>query len=446
MSSSSRGSTSSRSSSVSAATNFAEFHVLPAWFETLQNTVFLSALILAEMFVNGLMMTFGIVPDIQNPATWGIFGTLGVVVMFAAGMLMGGMSVRCSSAFFVAAKEHDWGFAAANLLGLFLFGVPEVWASLVERSTHLQINAPDRLAMSVTGNTNWGVTPTAILISIGLPLAAAYWGISSHKRPAKTPEQIAQEQRVKLAQLAYEEAVEIRTKEKNARIRDAQLRGAASTAATVKASWQQVRSGAAEHSDTRYDAHADADTDTDTGPDDDPDDDPGGGVRAHRGTQTGATPTAAELRSLPQLLPLPNRTPLNGLTAVQRVRKSQQVRTSDLAEILGVSESRALTLLRDVPMVAQDGTHSRAAYVAPLTSVKAHLKAYHPAHYAALQAAIRPGGRATRASHGGAQRLSYPRNGSRQTSAAMTGARLALVGPRSGTPSVTQSDDGYAEA
>jgi hypothetical protein len=445
MSSSSSSST-QRSSSVSAASDFAEFHVLPAWFETLQNTVFLSALILAEMFVNGLMMTFGIVPDIQNPATWGIFGTLGVIVMFAAGMLMGGMSVRCSSAFFVAAKEHDWGFALANLIGLVLFGVPEVWASLVERSTHLQVNAPDRLAMSLTGNTNWGVTPTAILISIGLPLAAAYWGISSHKRPSKTPEQIAQEQRVKLAQLAYEEAVEIRTKEKVARIREAQLRGAASTAATAKESWQRVRSGAAAHSDASGASGSDAGSDAGSDPDTDPDDDPSGGTRVLRGTQGSALPNAAALRSLPHLVPSSNRTPLNGLTAVQRVRKSQQVRTSDLADILGVSESRALTLLRDVPEVSQDGAHTRAAYIAPLSSVKAHLRTYHPAHYVALQAAIRPGGRATRASHSSSD--------ARRSATPMALRPLALVGthpsthPGSHSASLrgAPSDDGYAEA
>jgi|GEM_PF-4033334 len=173
---------------------------LPPWFEKLQDTVFLSALILAEMFVNGLMMTYGIVPNINDPRSWGIFGTVGVVVMFAAGMLMGGMSVRCSSAFFLAAKDHDWGFAAANLIGLFIFGMPEIWASLVERSTHLQVNAPDRLAMSVFGATNWAVTPTTVFISVALPFAAAYWGISSRKAPTKTIEEIEAERERKLAE------------------------------------------------------------------------------------------------------------------------------------------------------------------------------------------------------------------------------------------------------
>jgi len=178
----------------------ATVHVLPRWFETLQDTVFLSALIAAEMFVNGLMMTYGIVPDIEDPLTWGIFGFIGVAVMFAAGMLMGGMSVRCSSALFLAAKEHDWGFALANLIGLFLFGMPEIWASLVERSTHLRANAPDRLAMQVFGATNWAVTPTTLFISIALPLAAAYWGISSRKAPAKTVEDIEADRARKLAE------------------------------------------------------------------------------------------------------------------------------------------------------------------------------------------------------------------------------------------------------
>src|SRR5258706_1141632 len=178
----------------------AAVHVLPRWFETLQDTVFLSALIAAEMFVNGLMMTYGIVGDIENPLTWGVFGLIGVVVMFAAGMLMGGMSVRCSSALFLAAKEHDWGFALANLIGLFLFGMPEIWASLVERSTHLQANAPDRLAMQEFGATNWAVTPTTLFISIALPLAAAYWGISSRKAPAKSMEDIEADRARKLAE------------------------------------------------------------------------------------------------------------------------------------------------------------------------------------------------------------------------------------------------------
>src|SRR5260370_37793906 len=94
----------------------ATVHVLPHWFETLQDTVFLSALIAAEMFVNGLMMTYGIVPDIEDPLTWGIFGFIGVAVMFAAGMVVGGVVVRCVSAPFLAAGQHRWVLGLANTL------------------------------------------------------------------------------------------------------------------------------------------------------------------------------------------------------------------------------------------------------------------------------------------------------------------------------------------
>src|SRR5260370_20560448 len=72
--------------------------------------------------------------------------------------------------------------------------------SLIARYTHLQSRARVRLAMQVFGATSWAVTPTTLFISIALPLAAAYWGISSRKAPAKTMEEIEAERSRKLAE------------------------------------------------------------------------------------------------------------------------------------------------------------------------------------------------------------------------------------------------------
>src|SRR5258706_3777896 len=80
----------------SAQAQQAPTHVLPAWFETLQDNLFLSFLILADMYILGTLSVTGWVSNLEDPFSWGWYHFIGVVVLFLAGAMMAGVSVRIS--------------------------------------------------------------------------------------------------------------------------------------------------------------------------------------------------------------------------------------------------------------------------------------------------------------------------------------------------------------
>jgi hypothetical protein len=69
----------------SSASSEAGKHVLPRWFEWFQDHVVLSLLIIAGMILNGLMFASGVVPDMEDPSTWGYLRGGMFVVFFLAG-------------------------------------------------------------------------------------------------------------------------------------------------------------------------------------------------------------------------------------------------------------------------------------------------------------------------------------------------------------------------
>ena len=260
----------------------------------------------------------------------------------------------------------------------------------------------------------------------------------------KTAAQIAAETEEKLALMRAEAQLKQAQAEANAVVRSAQLAGL-------------VRTGQAFKSAVRGQVDTQPDSDslhtTDRTPDDDPDgpgSGPGRGGNSGRERSGSADLGAARVRSLAALPTYTDRSVLSHLSAAQRVRRTQSVRTGDLAEVLGVSESQALAILRGVPEVERDGTHSHAALVAPLTAVKAYLRVRYPAHYATLKTAVSAGGRAPRAAQSGSGSVrsldrGLDRSGDRSPAVVASAARTAPIALLRARPGA-QSDEGYAEA
>src|SRR5690348_16116865 len=105
-------------------------HILPPWFEYFQDHIVLSLLVIAGMILNGLMFAHGIVANIEDPSSWGIFHGVIFAAFFAAGSGLTGVALRASATMGRAFREKHHGLAFTNLLVSLLFLPLEFWASV----------------------------------------------------------------------------------------------------------------------------------------------------------------------------------------------------------------------------------------------------------------------------------------------------------------------------
>lgn len=195
-------------------------HVLPHWFQVLQDHGFLGLLVIAQGLVVGNMLASGLVGDTGNPFAGGVHDWLHEatwVALFAAGFIMGGMSVRTSAATFYWLFRHK-GMALLNFLGCVLFVTVEIWAGLVARSAHSLMTAADVAALTWAGLAHPTLSISDVLTSVAIPMAAMFWGFSAMKPAVKSAAEIAAEGAAKVAQAKA-----------NAAVRQAQAEGLAAT-------------------------------------------------------------------------------------------------------------------------------------------------------------------------------------------------------------------------
>jgi hypothetical protein len=69
-------------------------HVLPKWVNFIIENWLLTFLLLAEAYLLGTLMTLGWVKDIEAPAQWGWYHTIGVVLFFATGATAAGWCLQ----------------------------------------------------------------------------------------------------------------------------------------------------------------------------------------------------------------------------------------------------------------------------------------------------------------------------------------------------------------
>lgn len=176
---------------------------MPRFVAWVQDNLLLTLLIIASGFVNGVMMIDGWVANVQDPASWGIWGTFGVVILFAAGLGMGGLSVRISYKLSECYANRQWGRVAFMALGMAVFAFVEFWASFSQRAAHIHLTPADSALLGVFNIHNPAVSLTAILISIVVPFASVFWGFAAEDPAPKEVEDAAT-----LAQrLANEQAI-----------------------------------------------------------------------------------------------------------------------------------------------------------------------------------------------------------------------------------------------
>lgn len=181
----------------------------PAWYEAVQRHVFIPAIIAVGGIVYGTMFTWGLAPS-GSWETWDTTTQVTVALMFAAGFLCGGMELRCSLKSATSFARGSVGFGLFNLIGVFLFMVPEMWAGIVERSTGFPMSGPDRIALEWFGyNPDTAVVvPSVLAIAILPPIVGLFYGFSEERREEEDPEEIRR--RAELARVKLEAKQQLR--------------------------------------------------------------------------------------------------------------------------------------------------------------------------------------------------------------------------------------------
>lgn len=355
-------------------------HTLPPWYEWVQGNLFLSFLILAEAYLLGSLMIAGWVPNIEDPRSWGVYKAIGVVLFFAAGAMAAGIALKASMKAAACFKARELGFALFNFLGVCVFCVVEIWASLSERSSNLHPTPADTAVLGLLHVTTFPVSPTVVIIALLLPFTTLYFGFSQQKPVMKTAEELAEETAREEARIEKDRRIKLAKARANATLRAEQMRGLRSTVAALR-----------DDTSMNTDATANSTPDAHDGSDDDPDggddDGPGGGQRTDE--------TAHDAHAI---LNMPSLTTasLGNASVTRTIRRDAQngshLTRQWLQTHLTLSETQARHLLQQFhdahPHIAATRTRRNAAYTAPVGAFRKWLRLSDRMLYVSLVTAL----------------------------------------------------------
>lgn len=373
-------------------------HIIPAWVIWVQRNFLLSALIIAEAYLLGTFMTQGWVPGLEQPLSWGVYGSIGVGIFFVAGACIASLTLFCGAKSAVSFQNGRYAMGVFNFIGLLFFATCEIWASLAERSAYLHPQPSDIAVLSALSIHNPAISVTAVVVSILLPVASVYYGFSQQPQRLKTADEQAAEAEAEEARIAKETRIRLAKTAANAQVRAAQVQGMGMTAQAAKGAALGVlgRQSTVEESATDQwpvaGSAPDASLPNPT-PDSDPDGpDDNGPSRGRRlraatiganGYGAVARPTtplgAANSVSIPPSPPLWQRVPTAGV-----------VTTTDLVAALSISPSQARTILNEVPTKTIMGQLLQAPVDDTLAFLQARGSAAYTLHAQNLRAALTP--------------------------------------------------------
>lgn len=164
---------------------------LPPWFERFQDTVVLSFLIIAGAILTGLMYVEGLVPNVEDPRTWGILGGIKFAGFFVAGFGVAGVALRASSEMSKSFRRGGFGgyfWGLVFLLVSVMFAAIEIWANITERSKTHTFTPADQWVLQAIGYPNMPVSPTVIAIAVAQSLVLLVWGLVVGKRDVESAE------------------------------------------------------------------------------------------------------------------------------------------------------------------------------------------------------------------------------------------------------------------
>ena len=152
---------------------------MPSFVVWVQDNILLTLLILASGFVNMNMLITGLVKNIEDPSSWGAFLTLEIIALAAAGLGLGGLSLRISYKIAVCYVARQWGRVVFLALGMATMAFIEFWAAFSQRAANIPSSPADNTVLSLFNIHNPNISFTAILIALVIPFASIFWGFAA---------------------------------------------------------------------------------------------------------------------------------------------------------------------------------------------------------------------------------------------------------------------------
>lgn len=185
----------------------ADLHTFPAWFQWARDNWFMSALIIAEMYLMATGGSEGWVPQLDNIHTWGWYHGVGVVLFFLACASTAGIALGLSLAASYAAASRHIVRAFFCAVGSLFFALLEVIINLSERSWNLKPSPFDSWFLAlIHAPTNLPFTPTLLATSLLLPATTFAYGWAKTPKVAKQIKSVAEIEAEAAAKAAEDEA------------------------------------------------------------------------------------------------------------------------------------------------------------------------------------------------------------------------------------------------
>lgn len=152
---------------------------IPAPILWVQDHLLLALLMVGSGVINARFLVYGLVPDLNNPLSWGVINTVEIVALACAGMALGGLEVRISYKLGECIAKSAWGRALFLMFGITVLAFIEFWASYSQRSQNIPITPADHAFLSLLNLANSGINITAMCIATAIPFLSVFWGFAA---------------------------------------------------------------------------------------------------------------------------------------------------------------------------------------------------------------------------------------------------------------------------
>jgi hypothetical protein len=151
-----------------------------------QDHLLLGLLMIGSGVINARFLVYGLVPNINDPATWGFINTMEICALALAGLALGGLEVRISYKLGECIANHQRGRAVFLSFGIVVLAFIEFWASYSQRSPNIPMSPADNAFLSLFNLTGSSFNVTVTCISLAIPFISVFWGFAAED-PAPAP-------------------------------------------------------------------------------------------------------------------------------------------------------------------------------------------------------------------------------------------------------------------
>lgn len=152
---------------------------IPAPIVWVQDHLLLGLLMVGSGVINARFLVYGLVPNINDPSTWGLIDTMEIAALALAGLALGGLEVRISYKLGECIANRQRGRAVFLAFGMLVLAFIEFWASYSQRSQNIPITAADNALLRLFNLQGSSLNVTAICIALAIPFISIFWGFAA---------------------------------------------------------------------------------------------------------------------------------------------------------------------------------------------------------------------------------------------------------------------------